>query len=74
MIFRLCKKVSDPPGETKGEWKAMPCCVCGTPVRATIKATNAAKKLGVDVNQLCFDCARQGPEYDEKIIDPQDVE
>jgi hypothetical protein len=62
-IFRLCKKVTDPPGETKGEWKSMPCCVCGVAVRATVKATNAASKLEVYLNAICFDCAVNGPEW-----------
>ncbi len=63
VIFRLCKKVSDPPGETKGVWYPVPCCICGVGLRATAKATNAADKLGVGLNPLCFDCAKNGPEW-----------
>jgi hypothetical protein len=62
IIFRLCKKVLDVPAETK-LWKEVACCVCGTGLRATVNATNAAAKLGVDLNPICFDCAKRGPEY-----------
>jgi hypothetical protein len=62
-IFKLCKKVSDPPNETKGEWKLVSCCVCGVSLRATVKGINAAAKLGVGLNPVCFDCAKRGPEY-----------
>jgi len=66
-IFRLCKKVSDPAEETKGEWREVRCCVCKVALRATVKATNEAAKLGVNLNPLCFDCAAKGPEYVERM-------
>jgi hypothetical protein len=57
VIFHLCKKVSDPPEETKGEWVTVACCVCGIALRATVKAAD------VELIPVCFDCAKRGPEY-----------
>jgi hypothetical protein len=62
-IIRLCKKVSDPPGETKGAWKRVPCSVCGVALRATVKATNMAKKRAIKLHPICFDCGLRGPDY-----------
>lgn len=63
VAFRLCKKVSDPPGETKGAWTSVQCCVCHTALRGTHKMSKLVKKYEVTVHPICFDCAKQGPEY-----------
>jgi hypothetical protein len=62
-IIRLCKKVSDPTGETKGAWKGVACVACGVALRATVKATNMAKKRALKLHPICFDCGLLGPEY-----------
>jgi hypothetical protein len=65
-IYRLCKKASDPPSETKGEWTQVLCVICGVALRATVKATVEAKILGVELFPLCKDCASLGPEAVEE--------
>lgn len=58
----VCKKVSDPPEETKGEWRETECRICNVKIRATVAVSETIKYHGHISFPICFDCAMLGPE------------